>query len=126
MINLIPPKELHSTHLINEYNEIPKIVQKCIRTAVLEDLPIKYNLVEDRHEAFFLDKMEFLHKRYLVICGELNDRGHKCAVGTVTKTLDSFSIVFLTRYNDYEPTDKALELNIGRLIELNPHFYYND
>ena len=56
-------------------------------------------------------KMKFLHNRYLSLVDEMNKRGYN-AKGDLAHI---FKIEGY--YNDYKPTDKALELNRVRINE---------
>lgn len=73
----IPPAKLIDQHLLAEYREmvrIPSAVKKLYETGkFIPKLPNTFRLGTG-HVLYFYDKLQFLHKRYLSIKDELNNR----------------------------------------------------
>jgi hypothetical protein len=116
-INLVPPSELTTKHLVAEYREIARIpyyVEKSMKRKVpfnISEIPAEFTLGKG-HCKFFYDKGAFLSKRFEQIIAEMKRRGFK------TNFTDS-SIFYINdlMWNDYEPTDSALELSRQRIQE---------
>lgn len=107
-INVIPPEELCNQHLMAEYREMPRLVD-FYYTCVNRDIPRHYVLGAG-HMKFFLDKFKFLYKRHKLIVAELIRRQYD---------IQYDSSIFLnvpdSAFNDWQPDDKAIQLNRERI-----------
>lgn len=108
-INIVPPEELHSKHLLAEYRELPRVF-KLARTNV--EIPSAYRLGPG-HVTFFFDKLEFLFKRQVTLVDEMKSRGFRPNFDP--QTLLIWSEKKPECWNDYKPTDAARELNRERI-----------
>ena len=80
-INLVQPAELSDQHLIAEYREIFMVgsaLQRSLKSKKWNttklNLPNEFTL-NIGHFKFFYNKGKYLHKRYLKIIKEMQDRG---------------------------------------------------
>ncbi len=118
-INVVPPSELSRQHLVAEYREITRLpgnlqtsLTRKSKPFDLSEIPPEYTLGKG-HVKFFYDKMLFLKKRFESLVYEMLHRGYE------PKHTDStiFVIDNETFYNDYEPTEQAIEINRQRIKE---------
>jgi hypothetical protein len=116
-INIISVKELSREHLIAEYREITRLPKNLIKSLnrkskpfSMEEIPTEYKLGQG-HVKFFYDKMLFLQNRFEQLVNEMLHRGYKPNY--------TDSNIFIPKdkrfYNDYNPTQKAIELNRKRI-----------
>lgn len=110
----IKPKDLIDQHLIAEYREIvriPNIVKK--KEVDISKIPASFRLGTG-HVLFFYNKLKFLHKRFLLLKKELDNRG------IINNMKDEmFKNLPVSLYHDIED-DNLLEANqliIDRIIE---------
>lgn len=116
-INLIEPRELHRTHLIAEYRELPRVLTLSARAYKAKrtiNAPKEYVLGKG-HMLFFYDKLMFLHNRYSSLLMEMERRGYNTNDNMVNSILLNFLEAPMCLYNDYKPTEKAIELNRQRI-----------
>jgi len=121
-INVIPVKELCNKHLFAEWREMPRLI-KNLQTSLnrknkpfdLLEIPPKYVLGKG-HVKFFYNKFLYLHNRYIEITQELLHRGY--GIGTYDASI--FASVGKKWYNDYNPTQEAIELNRKRIKDRLP------
>ena len=111
-INIVEPSELSDQHLVAEYREIFHVGSALQRTLaspnrdkLLEDRPTEFTLNKG-HTKFFFDKGKYLYKRYSIIVKEMKTRGMKPDPDRFFKKFQFPEGYF----NDWEPTDKDLEL----------------
>ena len=118
-INIVPVTELSRQHLVAEYREIARL-PKDLNTSLnrinkpfdLKEIPPRYTLGTG-HVKYFYDKMLFLQKRFEQLVEEMLKRGYNPTFrdSSIFKPND-------TRfYNDYIPTEEALEINRQRIKE---------
>ena len=115
-INVIPPTELHRTHLVAEYREIVRVfdlARKCQYELHKKKIPNEYTLGTG-HVLFFYDKLKFISERYDNLCQEMTDRGYTC--NRVSKQELEQGIERSLFWN-YEPTTQAIEINKARINE---------
>nr|AAD33354.1 pyrimidine dimer-specific glycosylase [Chlorella virus]AAD33377.1 pyrimidine dimer-specific glycosylase [Chlorella virus] len=119
-VNLIPVQELADQHLMAEFRElkmIPKALARSLRTQssekILKKIPSKFTL-NTGHVLFFYDKGKYLQKRYDEIVVELVARGYKI---NVDAKLDPDNVMTDEWYNDYTPTEDALNIIRERILE---------
>ena len=121
-INVVPPKKLCNKHLFAEAREMPRLVAN-LNTSLnrkskpfsMSEIPSEYVLGKG-HVKFFFDKFKYLHKRHIEITKELLRRGYN-----LSNTDSSiFATVDKKWYNDYSPTQEALELNRERIKDRMP------
>lgn len=112
-INCIPVQELHDKHLLAEYRELPRIFKLA---RVCNDAPKKYVLGKG-HVKFFYDKLYYLYKRHEKLCEEMRKRGF--TVNYPTHYYVSFKDLNKAPmlWNDWQPTQEAMELNRQRIQE---------
>jgi len=120
-INLISPEDLYDQHLLAEHRELKRI-PNLIKSGKfnLDNIPKNY-VIWTGHIKFFYNKLKFLHNRYRLIYSECEKRGFK-----ITNYENSFLNLPDGLYNDYSPTEEAIELNKSRLkekIQKKSHFY---
>lgn len=76
-INLIPPRELHTKHLVAEYRELPRVVKLAVnywirnyRGKKVAAIPEYYTLGTG-HVTFFYNKYLWLQQRYNALVMEM-------------------------------------------------------
>jgi deoxyribonuclease (pyrimidine dimer) len=117
-INVVPPSQLSVKHLVAEYREITRLpgnlkksLERKTKPFSSLEIPPEY-VLGSGHVKFFYDKMFFLQKRFESLVEEMLTRGYN------PKFTDSSIFKVDTRfYNDYTPTNTALELNRARIAE---------
>lgn len=117
-INLVDPKELSREHLVAEYREIMRLpgnlqawLNRKSKAPDFREIPAQY-VLGTGHVKFFFTKFKFLQKRFESLVQEMVARGYN------PKFRDS--TIFLVDnlyYNDYTPTEEAIELNRARIRE---------
>lgn len=120
-INLIHPSELCDKHLMACYRElirIPNAVYKGKMQTYYPDAPKVYTLGAG-HVKFFVNKLQFLHKRHQELYNELLYREFNVTEITWSEDMINF---FKSKqlYNDYTPTQDEINLNISRIIDRMP------
>jgi len=120
-INLIHPSELCDKHLMACYRElirIPNAVHQGKMQTYYPDAPKVYTLGTG-HVKFFINKLQFLHKRHQELYNELLYREFN-----VTEIVWSEDMIDFFKskklYNDYTPTEDEINLNISRIIDRMP------
>lgn len=118
-INVVPVEELSRQHLVAEYREITRLpknlttsLNRTSKPFQLKEIPPTYTLGTG-HVKYFYDKMLFLEKRFDQLVTEMLHRGYNPTFrdSSIFKPND-------TRfYNDYIPTEEALEINRQRIKE---------
>ena len=118
-INVIHPKDLTDKHLLAEYREITRIpnnlrksLNRKSKPFSMEEIPNEYKLGKG-HVKYFFDKLTFLKKRYKDIINEMENRGWNPQFRD-TSVFDGFENKW---YNDYQPTKKAIKINLERINE---------
>lgn len=120
-INLIDPKYLADQHAMAEWREMVRIptllrdtLTKKSRNEINRSIPSEYTMGAG-HVKFFLDKMKFLHDRYVSISDELHLRGYNLNFAKTPEEIffDGIDKDFLLSYN---PDRKAIETNVERIL----------
>jgi deoxyribonuclease (pyrimidine dimer) len=118
-INLVPVSELSRQHLLAEYREITRLpgnlntwLNRKSKAPDFREIPTEYKLGTG-HVKFFFTKMQFLEKRFELIVAEMLKRGYNPNY----RDSSIFKNCLPEFYNDYEPTEKALEINRQRILE---------
>jgi deoxyribonuclease (pyrimidine dimer) len=127
----IQPIYLADWHLIAEINEIPRVLEvyknRIDKNMNFNDIPKSFTLGEG-HVLFFLDKMEFIKKRYLSLIKEGRDRNLSQHFADIGSRIHP-SFIREEHFNDYIPTqlDKQTVLKriIDRIRESDKLPYYN-
>lgn len=124
-------QNLTDEHLLAEHREIKRLPDnflKALNSGALRKIPKEFCLGTG-HITFFLDKQQFLMKRYLQIHAECLKRGFK--VEDYSKNwLDlKDQMAHYNCWNDYTPTDDEKHLLRIRICERTTnsrkkHFYY--
>lgn len=118
-INLVDPKELSRLHLIAEYKEISRLPNNLAKSLNRKSKPFKLSEIPDKytmgkgHVMFFYPRMLFLKKRYESLVTEMIARGYKPNF-TDSSIFDNCPKDF---FNDYTPTEEAIEINRQRIRE---------
>lgn len=117
-INVIPVQELNGKMLVAEYREImrlPNNLEKSLnrkgKSFSMNEIPSQYKLGTG-HVKFFFDKFAFLEKRFKQLLDEMDNRGYNAKFRD--STMFQVSPEF---YNDYSPTQNAIEINRERIKE---------
>ena len=118
-INLIKPSELSDQHLIAEYREIfmvgsalPRSLNSKNWKRTKENLPKEFTL-NTGHVKFFYNKGRYLHKRYLTLIEEMQNRGMNPNLERQFKK-EQWPSKF---YKDWEPKEKDIQLIRKRIEE---------
>ena len=118
-INLVQPSELSDQHLIAEYREIFMVgsaLQRSLKSKKWNttklNLPNEFTL-NIGHVKFFYNKGKYLHKRYLKIIKEMQNRGMNPNPNRKFKK-EQWPIDL---YNDWAPNAKDIELIRLRIKE---------
>lgn len=117
-INVVPPSELTTKHLVAEYREItrlPNNLKKSLNRKLpfsMDEIPTQYTLGTG-HVKFFYNKMLFLEKRFKSLVDEMLKRGYN------PQFLDTSIFIPNDKqfYNDYTPTSEAIEINRKRISD---------
>lgn len=122
-INVVPVSELTNKHLMAEYHEITRIF-RLVREAQNRGInkynldqrcpiPMEYTLGKG-HVLFFYNKLAYILKRYSELQQELFSRNYNI------NPIDPNSLTSGLRaewFNDYSPTESAIEINRARINE---------
>ena len=107
-INLVDPKDIPSKYLLAEYKELPRLSKFAEKYN--GSIPEHYCLGAG-HVKFFVDKGEFLRRRFEdEIVPELQRRGFKL---NYTK----YRMHPEGKNNDWQPSDTDKMLNMQRILE---------
>lgn len=114
-------QDLCRQHLQGEYKEATRIFG-IARKAQYEFLRGKYPIPKEYtlgtgHCKFFINKLKFIADRYEQLTQEMKRRGYKpnpIERQELLKGIDS------RLYNDYTPTQQAIEINKQRILERMP------
>ncbi len=115
-INLVPPAELHTKHLVAEYRELPRVFALAHEARMRGELPtdrrnpLLYTLGTG-HVRFFYPRTLFLRNRYLLLVAEMLARGFNPNF-QVAHDISRFPADWRL---DYVPTPEALALNRARI-----------
>lgn len=118
-INVVPVESLSRQHLIAEYREITRLpgnlrasLSRKGKPFSMSEIPSDYKLGAG-HVKFFFDKMLYLEQRYTQLVTEMIRRGYNPSFMDATIFRDCPAQF----YNNYEPTQEAIELNVARIKE---------
>ncbi|OXE37524.1 MAG: endonuclease V [Phenylobacterium zucineum] len=121
-INVVPPAELHSKHLVAEYRELPRVFalvraahERGERPGTI-NAPARYTLGRG-HVKFFYDKLGWLTRRQKALIDEMIARGYKPTFLTPEDLSRDIDRVWL---NEWTPDVEALMLNRQRIEERSP------
>lgn len=121
-INVVPPSELHTKHLVAEYRELPRVF-KLVREAQARGEfptdnrnPVVYTLGAG-HVRFFYNKLMFLFLRQQDLCAEMRARGITVNYDPSPDLLAGLNHYWLGHYT---PTPGALYLNRERIKDRMP------
>jgi deoxyribonuclease (pyrimidine dimer) len=115
-INVVPPEELHSKHLVAEYRELPRIFKLAVAAYQAGRMPPKSDecRLGTGHVAFFYDKLGFLRDRQRALIAEMLRRGYN---PTHVKVDFEFPDALL---GSWQPDAAALAINRQRIAERQP------
>ena len=118
-INVIPVHELNQQMLCAEYREIARLpgnlktwLNRKSKPADFCEIPNQY-VLGTGHVKYFFNKMRFLENRFEQLVAEMLHRGYKPNYRD-SSIFKNCSIEF---YNDYIPTEEAMEINRARIKE---------
>jgi deoxyribonuclease (pyrimidine dimer) len=118
-INVVPVQELSRQHLIAEYREITRLpgnlydwINRKSKPPSFAEIPAEYKLGTG-HVKFFYNKFKYLEKRFGALIEEMLCRGYNpnFTDSSIFRRVDSIY------YNDYSPTEQAIEINRQRIKE---------
>ena len=115
-INVVPVTELCDQHLFAEFRELSRIPNTLVSGKISPDsAPLEYTLGKG-HVKWAANHLAWLYNRYLVLFDECRERGYS----VTWKWNSQASEMFPDLWNDYTPTQEALNLNRGRIQERMP------
>lgn len=114
-INVVPVQELTNKHLMAEYRELPRVFALARkwhdRNGNPKQLPDAYTLGTG-HVKFFYNKLKYCYNRQVALYRECLRRGfnvtHNPKDGDFLSAPDEL-------FNDYIPTEHALQINRERI-----------
>ena len=118
-INVVPPSELSTKHLIAEYREIARLPGNLMKSLTRKSKPFSKDEIPPEyvlgtgHVKFFYDKMQWLGERFRDLWVEMVRRGYDPQFRDNTP----FVSVPSEYFGYYHPTQKAIELNRQRIKE---------
>jgi hypothetical protein len=121
-INVVPPSELHTKHLVAEYRELPRIfalvraAQARGKTPSTLGAPARYTLGRG-HVLFFYDKLAWLLARQKSLVAEMVARGYSPQFTQTDELLDAIAPEWI---NDWVPDEEALAINRQRIMDRSP------
>ena len=121
-INVVPVQELCNKHLFAEWREMPRLVTNLNQSLNRKSKPFSVSEISPEyilgkgHVKFFFDKFKYLHNRHIELTNELIRRGYNLSISDSSL----FASVEPQWYNDYIPTNEALELNRERIKDRLP------
>jgi deoxyribonuclease (pyrimidine dimer) len=109
----VQPQELCDAHLLAEMREMLRVPNKVKSGRYRLDIPLpsKFTLGSG-HERFFIDKLQYLHKRYLSLREDALNRGFNCQDFST-----SFENLPKELYNDYEERVEDRDTILERINE---------
>lgn len=122
-INCVPVECLTDEHLLAEYKEITRPMNKALirlenGTFHQVEIPMTYRLGKG-HETFFFDKMFWLFKRWREIMNALVRRQYNIDENKfwgIWTTLED-ALIGTETWNDWQPTPEDMYLNMARLAK---------
>lgn len=118
-INVVPPRELTTKHLVAEYRELPRIfnlvraAQKRGLTPATVKAPERYTLGTG-HVLFFYSRLQFAVKRQQALVEEMIARGYNPRYGVPVSLLRGIKKHW---FGEYEPDEDALAINRARIAD---------
>ena len=115
-INVVPPQELHSKHLVAEYRELPRVFKLAEGAWFRGDwqAPDRYTMGKG-HVKFFYSRLGFCRHRFKAIVDEMLLRGFK-PVHLTTPTV-AVPDIWLS---GWIPSPEALLINRERIQQRKP------
>lgn len=120
-INLIDPKFLCDQHLLAEHRELTRIPNSILSgkySTVGKHIPTSYILGTD-HVTFFLNKIDFLFERYVLLHQECLNRNF-AVTWRFPSLLSIHCSKIVQQIEMFVPTKQDKSLNKARLIERTP------
>ena len=122
----IPVKNLTDEHLLAEHREIKRLPYqwcKSFHNGYLSFAPEKFTLGTG-HVLFFLDKQNFVLKRYIALYNECINRGFN-----VQNYSENWNYVKSEYMNGYEPTQEEHQMLVERITDRivngkKPYYHY--
>jgi len=115
-INLVPPGELHTKHLVAEYRELPRVFRLAEKAWDRQDVkaPDQYTMGKG-HVKFFYSRLGFCQRRFTQLVEEMTTRGFTPQHRT-TPAVDVPDIWL----SDWVPTVEAMAINRERIQQRKP------
>jgi hypothetical protein len=118
-INVVAPSELSRQHLVAEYRELPRIFNLVRKAAERGEAPnlmaIPAYTLGRGHVRFFYPRLTWLANRQSALVEEMIRRGY--SPGFTTHLREVHADIPVEWWNDWEPDDLALAINLARIIE---------
>lgn len=118
-INVVPPHELNSKHLLAEYRELPRVFGYVRRyqergyTPADLDIPPEYTMGKG-HMKFFYPRLLWLLGRQLDLITEMRIRGYRTTYSDPKSLAKGLKAHWM---NDWEVTPQALAINRRRIAD---------
>jgi len=120
-VTLLCDQQLRAEH--REMKRIPNNLAKG-KYRLDRELPANYTVrTNDNpeggkgHESFFINKLAFLKNRYCDLMNEIHSRGFEASD---MWNKDVTEETFPEFWNDYVPSQEAIDLNMKRIFEMKP------
>ena len=126
-INCIDPARLSNRHLVAEYRELPRVFglayAACERGEQPDDYrnPTFYTLGRG-HARFFYGRCGYLQRRFLLLVAEMQRREYRPLHLHVPMVYRHLPVEWR---NDWTPDQKAVNVNLVRLLNKDPAHYRN-
>jgi len=117
----IPPQKLMDWHLIAEINEMPRLNELYKRIKNFNDIP-KWFTLGKGHLKFFMDKGEYLKRRYNLLLKEEASRKLKLPDDVKSEIVknrfcqNQYFLFNQEHMNDYTPQQRDKEIMVHRLV----------
>lgn len=118
-INLVKPEELHGSHLVSEYRELPRVF-RLVRRAQARGLtpqtiraPSAYTMGPG-HVVFFYAKLDFLIWRQMSLVVEMRRRNYKVTYDEVVHLVAGIDRHW---HGKWVPDEAAIAVSRARLQE---------
>lgn len=115
-INVVPPEELHSKHLVAEYRELPRVFKLAEKAWARGDwqAPQEYTLGSG-HVKFFYSRLGFCRSRFQSLVTEMLLRGFNPQhLDTPTADVPDLWL------SDWVPTPESIFINRERIQQRKP------
>lgn len=122
-INVVPVPELTLPELKGEYKEITRVFTLVKKRIAKGQSPsdIKqpdHYVLGKGHQVFFYTRIKYLVNRYTLLTERMLDLGYNVNLAMWNDITDDVELSIPGEWwNDYEPTQDAIALNLQRMID---------